>query len=405
VITTTNASYKLGWERIFGKKFPRGNLYLLPSEAASVIVQYSPDFRISCLIPPKQRQIAVDWQGSQTNWKINSPYLLLSQLVYINTTYDKYYLANDLGVSIECDCPDCTKANKKLDTVNHPPVCECEICKKIQNRRLKKIYYLYAVDEKETQKLVAQPYRLANVYEDGKICFRKRGGAIRLPQNLREAHSTFWTHRFDNDFNWKIPHDCTKRYHEFRRCVKNRKKRHKCPKMGSFHHRDHKCQKKGFDYDKDTCECCMNICECWKKCPCCAGGCRCAVSWHFRCNCNCCQNICNCPCKCDLTKPLAKMLEKYIPSKAWEDHTSLICGEGFVSTSKKFMGVFISCNSYLLNDIPKQYWLNYTYKANKSEQNRALIVGFARLTSNNLWKIQVGDFEFSLSQKQINIIS
>lgn len=398
--------YQLGWDRVYGHQGPRGCLYLLPSESSGVIVQYDPEFRISCCLPEKKRSVVTDWKGQEDRAEVKSPFLIWSQLFYLKRDFcNNYgYIAQHLDLSPSCLCEDCQNL---FSAVTHPPTCYCEVCRipGLRQQRIVNSFYLFAVNTDEENDIVAQPYRLSgNIYEDGRVCFRKNSSRshIRIPQNLREAHATFWMHRFDNDFNWKIPHTCERRIHSWRNCGKRKKRVHKCRRGRNHNHLAHTCEIK----PHRRCACCHKNCYCFELCACCMKKCNCESKWPNTCNCPCCKNICSCPCSCILAKDFARMVSNYQPPPdKWEVYTSLICGESFFASTNKATGVFISYDPQFLSNIPRQFWRTGIKKPNKMvRSDMPFVIGIANPKTNTTWDIDLGEFQFSLNQDQIALI-
>jgi len=397
--------YRLGWDRIYGEKGPRGCLYLLPSEASGVIVQYAPDFRISCLVPAKNRPVVTDWKGHEDRATVKCPFLLLSQLIYLKREFctNPGYIAEYLDISSYCLCDDC---QNMLGAATHPPACYCEVCRidQLQQQRLVNSFYMFAINTEEENEIVAQPYRLSgNIYEDGRVCFRKTStrSRIRIPKNLREAHATFWMSRFDNDFNWPIPHTCAKKMHSWRNCGKRKKRVHKCRRGRNHNHLAHTCEIK----PHRLCSCCHKTCFCFELCSCCLKKCKCESTWPTDCICPCCRNICACACSCDLTRDFAKMVGNYQPPpEKWENYTSLVCGEKFFASTKKASAVFISYDQKFMNNIPRKFWHAGNKQLNKLVQSdMPFVVGIAN-QEKQAWNIDLGEFQFSLNKNQIALI-
>lgn len=397
--------YRLNWERIFGSQAVRGQVFLLPSEASRVIVQYDPDFRITCLIPTKERDIVIDYpdrtgRRQDLRRKIKSPWLLLSQVTYTSKMPDTAQIMYAQAADPTCPCDRCREVCKQtMEILNHGLFCGCSYCCETSVRalRVKVVYHLFAVDTERNDDIIAQPYRLANIYEDGKICFKKNNGTIYSPQNMRQAHGTFWTHKFDNDFNWTVQHTCDQKIHGFRSCLLRLPKRHRCDTVA--HHR-HACFGDDFDMDNDRCVCCYDGCTCAKTCPCCGTGtCNCSENWAKTCSCSCCQNVCRCPCGCDLGQDFANMLANYQPNpEKWENYTKFICGERFISSPKNVTGVFVSQNPELLSEIPSKLLCR-----GRSLGAGPAIVGFATLNQDG-WEVDLGDLTFSLNKNQIRCV-
>lgn len=402
---TTKLQYSLNWNRIFGDRKPQGNVFLLPGEACGVIVQYEPDFRISCLIPPKSRQVVVDWGGIETTKTVNSPALILSHLIRKNTNRDQIAQitgANVAALEMGCVCRQCEEAAPLLRAAQHDPMCACELCARQQFRQgyLTQLYHLFAVDPEREDEVFAQPYRLTNVYEDGKMCFRKENSDLYYPQNARQAHSSFWMNKFDNDFNIPIPHQCNTKVHRFRTCRKIRYQKHECHENPHVH--NHTCEEleDGSRINTGSCDCCQGTCYCSDECPCCRGTCDCAIRYPTECSCLCCLDQCNCQCSCNLAELFAEFVENYKPNpEKWENYTAFICGSRFFAANERYTGVFVSQDEELMSIVPSEHWRS------SSRYNKQFLLGVTKRLRTGAWQVNLGGLQFSLSPEQIRIIA
>lgn len=328
--------YALTWERVFGEKSRRGVVHYLPSEAGAVIVQYDPDFRISALIPPATRPIEVEYQETIFQKTHKSPSLILSHLVGINSNYEPNALFND---------PTTYDGLEK-----HLPWCYCAPCshplvKHTVYGRTRNQFYLFAVDaENSQQEIMAQPYRLNNVYDDGRCCFMRKFSKATAPSNLKQAHNRFWMDRFSPEFlaeDWLL-HRC-----EF--------KIHDCPghNRNGYH----------LTYEQEM------------RCACCIG-------------------VCRCSCECRSPESFAERVANYAPNKKYENYTAIVCGQAFISFPQSADAVFISTDAGLLESLPKEA----VFKAPRFKD--PFIIGLASL-KDKLWEISIGDTQFHLRQDQI----
>ncbi len=393
--------YRINWERIFKGGKIRGSYYPVPSETGITVVQYAPDFKISCLFPPKKRKFTVEYRSDRYekstarffDRKITTPTLMMSHLIRRTEKfeYDLPYLLPD---------PDCPIAKK---SINHHPACYCQYCKlrAFRKHRIVNQYYLFAVDDEKSDSIWAQPYRLNNVYEDGRCCFKKESSGLAHPENLRQAHVQFWLDRFDNDFTvGVIPHKCTKRYHRYRHCGRQRWN-HICWNEG--HHDSHTCHEVDIedteDEEFDGCFCCEGTCSCESECECCQGRCDCAsIALEKECACECCLNVCGCSCTCYLGDAFADKLANYIPDKAWLNYTKYIFGKQYLSTSKKTHGVFFSADPELLQDIPKQFHKKH------DKYNHPFIIGFVKECKRGINIDLHSEVTFNLGLKQYDTV-
>lgn len=228
--------------------------------------------------------------------------------------------------------------------VKHYPWCCCGSCKALEAIKYVNMYYLYGVSTQAENEIFAQPYRINNVYGDAKCCFKKNGSNSQTPKNLKQAHTKFWMDYFSDEFILEpIVHTCRSREHLY-----------------SYRHL-----------------------EC--------------VADQIPCACKCCQSICICPCNCQLAEYFADSLANYVPSGQWENYTRVICGNQFVSSSRRSDAVFISSDPELLKILPAKY---LKQAPQFSEQ---FIVGFADQKENQ-WEIDLIDQKFSLNTSQVSII-
>lgn len=321
--------YKLNWERIFGKKTHRGMIFYIPSEAVATIVQYDPDFKISALIPPATRPIGVDYKGYLMSRTHESPFLILSHLKY-NRNSDLYSYYEKPSLEMEM-------------SLKHFPWCHCQICTQIiVQLKTFNLYYLYAVSTQTDKEIMAQPYRLNNVYGDAKCCFKKGSGNHLNPKNLKQAHVRFWMDHFSDEFMLSpLVHKCDTRSHIF-----------------SYRHMD-----------------CLDI--------------------NAPCFCNCCLSACGCPCACYLGEIFANFIANYKPSpEKWENYTRVICGNQFVSFSKKIEAVFISSDPELIQTVPT----NFLKQSPQFPEQ--FLIGFANQQENQ-WEIDLLDQKLTLNASQV----
>jgi len=338
------SNYALSWERVFGEKSRRGLISYLPSEAGAVIVQYHPDFRISALIAPATRHIEIEYL-EQTFQKVHrSPSLILSQVLSLNSHYEPTAIVNAATVDLA----------EYEEIKNHFPWCYCQLCcqpymKTHDYGRLRSQFYLFAVNDQDSQQeIMAQPYRLNNVYDDGKCCFGRRNSRASIPpDNLKQAHSRFWMDRFSPEFlpeNW-LSHRCNLRKHL---CM---------VAQGLATHGD--------SHELDQCYCC--------------------------------NNICRCTCECRSPESFANRVANYVPDKRYENYTAIICGETFVSFPQAADAVFISSDPGLIESVPKK-WVCKSPKFAES-----FIIGLAVL-KDTLWEIRLGDVVFQLRTEQMVVV-
>jgi len=275
---------------------PKGKLYYLPTEAAATIIQYDPDFRITVLIPPTERTIQISVNSETFSRSIKTPTLLLSHLCYPAENFIRRLIS-------------IFPHEQLLMSASHTPWCECTFCNSnsVNYYRQVQQYYLFALDPDFSTQILAQPYRMNNVYEDGRCCFTKI--PHKSPQTLKQAHAKFWSDYFSAEFmppdqrGWHI-HPCDTRRH-------------------------------GSEYTTEK-----------------------VREVHGRvlakCTCHCCADRCNCPCECNMSEKYADFLANYTPKPSkFEDYTQLICGINFLSFPKSADAIFTSANPEFLASIPK----------------------------------------------------
>lgn len=365
-----------------GKTKELGCVIMLPSHSRAVIVQYQPEFRISCLLPPK-KQTCYFVHRSKRNLKsreISVPPLLLSA-VYFGVTHR------------------ITKRNSSGEITdifrNHHFVwCLCNKC--LIQRFSYVQYFLFAL--KKDKDILGTPYRLGNVFPEGKICFSLDRESP-PPNSLRQANNIFWSNYFNTDFVDThllrgLHGHCQQKDHSFE--YDDHFQKHQCE---GHEHTKHTCEK-----DKlETCFCCYSernggyYCGCNESCYCCCGVCKCRINFPSTdyCECGCCRNICNCRCSCDLSTEFADLSSSYTP-RYYNNYTSLICGSRFISQSKNTQAVFISDNKDLLTQIPEKMIKSVEYE----KTTYKFVVAFADMEDNK-WKIGFGDSYFYLDQDKV----
>lgn len=207
-----------------------GYLYLLPAETKGLVIQTAPDFRITAGLPPTSKDVTTVWSGNFRNKKHTTANLLISHLFRKKSRKSALKDIDDLDKN--CSCYDC-QLEKENSSANHHIACGCFYCK-VERTEDSRDFYLFGVDTTRQDKLIAQPYRISNIYNDGRICFRKKEDyKVRIPLSLREASATFWGTAFDPDFiqaQGSVPHQCLHRQHVF-----PREHRHLCKDRGHPH--------------------------------------------------------------------------------------------------------------------------------------------------------------------------
>jgi hypothetical protein len=300
-----------------------GWIYLLPTESIKVIVKYHPKWMISCILPETRRQIFVSCRDfdsdidCQKSIKIDVPSLILSHSI------------------------------KKPWAIHS---------------KIKEYFSIHAIDLSKSDNVYALPYRFANVYSSGTICF----GDVALdglPKNLRQANNFFWSTQFNED------------------------------NSPFFDMHYSQCRQQEHDYYAHPWHICINYPDSLCSCLCCKGVCRC------ECKCECCTKICGCRCCCNLTKEFFEWVPSYfnyIKEKQHVIKTKLFCGNKYFAYPDKAGAVFLSNKKKLLNEIPEKHW-------RFDPEGTSAIIGIAE-QSGNSWKINLGSFEFTIKNTQVTIM-
>lgn len=207
------------------------------------------------------------------------------------------------------------------------------------------IFSIYAYTLKDN-KILATPYRLANVFDGGNICF----GSFDPPKNPKEAVGTFFGSPFNDD--------------------------------DSLFHKQHAsiCGLAVHDF-LDHIECCCG-----------AGDDMCEAC----CDCECCYSICSCLCECsgaELETAYQEWLESYhlnLPAK--DDITKLVCGQRFISSPEHVDAIFLSDRSELLEQLPRR-------KHRTGPASKKLAIGMATDCSEH-WSVDFGQLTLDLPKEK-----
>jgi len=386
---------------------------LLPTSATTILVKYSPEVLVSCIVPPKNFEI----KYSSTKNFIKKCDLLLGTPTLI----------------ISCGYGDIPSVNN-YQSINAG-------------------YTLWSLDTSRNNGVFVKPYKLANVWEKGKICF----GDL-TPTNLRQAFNYYWTSGFNDDI--KLPHTCLNKAHNYEwhsGCYCNgSEKKHKCSCSRKTFHSHHGCgcttvekskkcrgtckerfaetnciccraitklQKKkskkkqlsdkqllkvsaiklkeGEVYPgchcswrhKKSCSCFKGRCACFCKCKCCNNLCK-----HVSCECSCCKNTCACKCKCSKLEKIQQHLttyhQKLLPKQSWKDRTAFFCGEKYWATPEGAEGVLICNKRKLLEAIPKKFW-------RRDRDGRPLIIASGNRKGLRGWEFCSGNYKFYLDHRNV----
>jgi len=281
-----------------------GWIYLLPSEAINVIVRYYPKWLISCVLPETTRDIfarRVDYRTDEVHegsLKIKTPSLLLSH------------------------------------SIKKPWV---------PKSKTEEYFSIHRIDLDKSEGIYANPYRLANVYSSGKICY-----GFELPSNLRRANNLFWSSPFNEDncpYVDKHLNECTNKDHEYK----------------NYNHKPNKLSE---------------------------------------CACECCINTCGCQCLCDLNTGFFDWLKGYYNIVISEKpilKSRYFCGDKYFACPKSTKAIFISNNASLLKKIPQKNW-------RKDGQQATVVIGTAQVVDNEHWKVDLGSTVFTIPKTQVTIV-
>lgn len=127
-------------------------IFLLPSESIQTIIQYSPQFVVSTMIPPAKRSIEVP-------------------------------------VNLD---------PKGLVEIETPPLLWIHRLRFVGNQTVQSMFELFTIDPQDQSKILAQGLIGPHV-SNGQICW----GGVKLPGNIKDAHSRFWasSFRYGKKFN------------------------------------------------------------------------------------------------------------------------------------------------------------------------------------------------------------
>lgn len=164
----------------------RSVVYLLPSEASHTIVQIKPSLKISCIMPPLERDVIIDDNGSYKHTdqpfecKLKTPTLMLTQiLLWWKRKHDKNLSDNGM-----CKCFNCN--------------IEASLLRKRRGYHGSGnpyFYHWHTIDLEKCKKgnLRAAPYAVANT-DGAYICW----GGNEYPPSLRIANTIYWMSRLNN---------------------------------------------------------------------------------------------------------------------------------------------------------------------------------------------------------------
>jgi len=153
------------------------SIFLFPSEATVAIIQTDPVLNITCLVPPKKRDIRVDYYGD-TN--IEGPTVVQTQLDTPHLLWTQMFMrwVTPHLINFACGCFKCSfKQSTEL---------------KFRGYKSSSNFYRFFVHAIDLEKssdnsIIAAPYTVAN-NDNGYVCW----GGIPYPNSLRKAHADYW---------------------------------------------------------------------------------------------------------------------------------------------------------------------------------------------------------------------
>lgn len=432
---------------------------LLPSESNKIIFQYEPIFRVTAVIPSKQRKVKATRSPYDTHlkeWTEETQITVPTTLVSCNLDY--YY-----------------HPNKERDF-------------KALNAHT---FSVWAVDDAVQDEIRTANYTLGNIHPGGNICF----GTV-VPKNLRQANNLFWEIPFTDHMWHDRQRECKckakvhmQTVHTKHHIFNKHKPAHSCNCSKEIYH-NHSCLgynntvknceaitskikiiNKNLDAKKlsvteaadqlvdflkkkrspaatkeniENCICCKSllqkeqtckclprhkatclcgrgitggtICRCPCECDCCTDKCNC------KCECYCCRGTCACPCDCKRVKFL-EYIKNYDFQKQlkWSNATTTICGTKFFAKPTTAAGLLLSQDKQILDLVPKKYWKKYSFskpklntavvktakntKDNKDEikEEKEFVIALGNpKNTGEVWEFVIGDFKFELSASQVS---
>jgi hypothetical protein len=309
-------STKLGW------------IYLMPSKASKVIVKYSPRWMISCVLPKTERKISVKSYNRNTDvvdakeFDIETPELIISH------------------------------------SLTKPW---------IDKSKMQTYFSLFTIDSERSDGVFTTPYRLANTYPSGVICFGgvvSVNGMIKAPANLRQANNYYWASYFNED-----------------NCPYVKLHRESCNNFNHEYYEHYEIE--------DCCEChsYMDDPDDFDS----TTDCSCEP-----CECECCRQICGCGCGCDLQDEFHSWITNYagrVKTKEFIKKTAYFCGKKYFAYPEPAQAVFVSNNPELLETIPKTSW-------RRDCQDTNVVIGVAT-KQDTAWDINLGSFHFSIENNKV----
>lgn len=291
-------------------------IYLLPSETTKVIVKYHPKWMISCVLPKSTKSIFAIKHDYDND-------LLIERKLFIEVP--------DLIISHSFPKP------------------------WIKDSKLEPYFNINAINVESSNDIKTRPFRLANVYSSGSICF----GEVGRPSNLRRANNYFWASPFNED-------NCPFLHYHYLNC--------------DTRDHDHDDEKRIIGQNK-TLEhySAMELDQVREKC-------------------SCCQNWCGCSCQCDLTECFYEWISNYsefLSKQEYIINTSLFCGEKCFTYSKPLSALFISNCQDILDKVPM--------KSHHKDLKDTFVIGIAKQQSDQ-WEVQINNLTMLFSNKEIEVI-
>lgn len=164
LFTFDSKSFREGWDHIFRGK-PLGTLLPLPSESEGFIVNFSEEFCIYSILPPKDRDLELSiskFSDVIKPFKYRTSLALLL-LRYIPENYNR----------------------------NHISPCLCHLCLKYKTSLRGEVRYTLLKEDSNSKFI---PYMLPNVYAEGSLCLKNEA------YTPKQTNMVFWSSVFNNDF-------------------------------------------------------------------------------------------------------------------------------------------------------------------------------------------------------------
>lgn len=304
--------------------YPLGWIYFLPSETTRVIIKYYPKWMISCFLPNSSKRIFVSKYEEDTDSILEREACIKVPSLLISHTLPKPWISES-----------------KIDSY----------------------FNIYAIDESNKLDICTKPYRLANVYSSGSICF----GEIEEPYNLRQANNYFWASIFNED---------------------------NCPYLDNHYQNCKDRQHDHYDEERIVEQVRTSLAVAYSSKPFNLE----AEQEKAKLKCSCCLNECGCSCGCDLTECFYDWINNYyefLLQPKFTINTKLFCGEKYFECVNPLTALFITNNKNVLEKISEHSLLQ--------DCKDTFIIGQARYT-NNKWEIEINNHKLSLLSDEIEVI-